>query len=633
MTLDCAQIEFDDQGRLVSTAYGDIYFQPEHSAAESDYVFLQMGGFHDAIKKGTGDLTVAELGFGTGLNFLLCLQAWQTRRDKSRRLHYISFEKHPIQKDDLQKIYAYWPHLSEYADQFLAQYPVLTAGIHARDLNSYGCDLTLCLGDVRDMLPDMQFTSNIWFLDGFAPAKNPSMWDEKLWRPMARNTETGGRIATFTAAGFVRRGLTEAGFKIEKIKGYGRKRDMVVGTLNTSGARAPFDAKRLPIPPRLPAIKSVAVIGAGIAGCALADALCRYNIDVTIYDRADNLASGASGNPRAAVYPKLGAQNTIADQMYRTAFCYTQNFYNQLDGSTFDACGVFQMDRNEDSKSRHQKIAARGLNSNLVEYLSCDTVTGLNLDCGGLYFPNGGTINPPALCAALLSRAQKTGHLTTVYNFDFNAVDKIPADIIILANTENLNALPETKWLPLEIVRGQITVWGGSDSSQNLKTVICHKGYITPHHNGHILGATFDKGAADNHDPTTSNHARNMAQLMTEIPTLKCDYEMADLTGRRANRIASPDRLPLCGPVIDIDQFKKDFEKVAQDAKTEFTIAPAYHENLYVLGALGSHGMTTAPWLSEILARHITGAPLPISKTLYNGLCPARFAVRDLIRQ
>lgn len=632
MSLTPAQIEFDDQGRLVSTTYGDIYFQPEDSIAESEYVFLDKAGFFDAVQNGTGDVTVAELGFGTGLNFLLCLRAWETRTDKKRRLHYISFEKHPIRKTDIEKIYNYWPNLSDYSKLLLKNHPLFTGGIHPVDFNEWGAHLTLCLGDVRNLLPDMQFKSDIWFLDGFAPAKNPAMWSEKLWHPLARNTKTGGRISTFTAAGAVRRGLQSAGFEIKKTSGYGRKRDMLTGHLKEPATPKTFDAKHLP-PPPVQKYKTVAVIGAGIAGCALAEALTRHGLNVKLYDQNPCPAAEASGNPLAAVYPKISAQSTLADQIYRQAFAYTQNFYCGLHGSTFNPCGVFIIDRNEDIKSRHQKIAARGLDHDLVQYIDRDIVSGLDLDCGGLFIPKGGTVSPTSLCHALLNVARGRGRLTETYNLNFKKITDIDADIIIIADGTNINQTAETSWIPVEIVRGQTTGWVGSDNSRNLKTVICHKGYITPHQNGsHCLGATFDKGAAETTKAENINHKRNMTQLFDELPHLKTDYDMEGLSGRQSNRVATPDRLPLCGPVIDINQFKKIFATLAQDAKTVFDQTPEYHAGLYVLGALGSHGMTTAPWCAEILARHLSGQGVPVTLSVYNALSPTRFAVRDLIR-
>jgi len=632
VTLTPAQIEFDDQGRLVSTAYGDIYFQPENSIAESEYVFLDKGGFFNAVQNGSNDLTVAELGFGTGLNFLLCLQAWQKRADKKRQLHFISFEKHPIVKADLEKIYTYWPQLSEYADALLKTYPTLTAGIHPLHFPKFGASLTLCLGDVRDLLSDMQFQSDIWFLDGFAPAKNPDMWAEKLWRPIAHNTKQDGRITTFTAAGAVKRGLQDAGFEIEKVNGYGRKRDMIVGRLAQRSASAKFDAKLLPVhTPEKP--KTIAVIGAGIAGCALADALTRHGLHVTLYDWHDGPASEASGNPLAAVYPKLGAQKSAADQIYRQAFCYTEKFYRHLDGSTFDPCGVFQIDRNNETKTRHQKIAARNLSDDLVIYIETDTVSGLDLECGGLFIPRGGMISPPALCQTLLNRASETGRLKTQFNFDFNDLDQIDADIIILSDGVSISSTPQTSWIPTEIVRGQITEWTGNGATQKLKTVICHKGYITPQHNGaHCFGATFDKGETKTQTPTNKNHERNFEQLFKELPILQSDYNLSDTTGRQGNRVATPDRLPLCGPVIDPEKFKKDFTALSQDASNLFDYPPRYYDRLNILGALGSHGMTTAPWLAEILARQLSGAPVPASVPIYNAISPSRFAVRTLIK-
>ena len=442
-------------------------------------------------------------------------------------------------------------------------------------------------------------------------------------------------MTTFTAAGAVRRGLITAGFDMEKTRGYGRKRDMLIGTIQQNAPRnpMPYDAKSMPWP-HVDGLKKVAVIGAGIAGCALADALTRHGIETHIYDTGDGPAGGASGNPVAAVYPKLGVITSPSDRLYRQAFTYARMFYGQLPDSSFDACGVFLMDRNTDAQTRHQKISERIADPALARYVETDSVTGLDLKQGGLWMEQGGTVCPPDLCRALIKRAHQTGRLHTHYNHKVTDLAHLGADAVILANADGINTFAETDHVPVEAVRGQISRWPATPVSQHLKSVLCHKGYITPCKDGaHIIGATFDKGASADHIATAADHTRNLEQLFAEVPELRADTDATRLAGRRAHRTASPDRLPYCGPVLNSNEFEHTHEALSQDATTRFDRLPPYHTGLYILGALGSHGMTTAPWLAEVLACHLAGVPLPASSRHLYDLTPARMAVRQMIRK
>ena len=582
MTLQHAQIEFDDQGRLISTQYDDIYFQPEDSRAESEYVFIEHGHVREKFVE-KADTTIVEFGFGTGLNFLLTYDAWMKSKPKDKRLHYISFEKHPILKSDLSKIFEYWPDLKVQSDNLLSHYPVLTEGVHRIVFTSDNIHLTLVFGDIIDTLPQIDFGSgaDIWFLDGFAPAKNPDMWGDSLWNMIGKNTKQGGRVTTFTAAGFVKRGLQSAGFAVEKVKGFGRKREMLVGTLNQTKNT---NLKAL----------NIAIIGAGIAGCAAAEALNRYGHAVSVFEKNDAPAMATSGNPFGAVYPKLTADDSPMDRFYRHAFIYTLGRYKNDFSNLYQSVGVFHMDRDETIIKRHTKIADRGLPLDLVQHIDPKDVEGtigIELDTGGLFYPTGGYISPRDLCIKLLDG------INIQYNTNVSPADlKNDFDIVIIASGTGLH---HTLELPTEIVSGQITNWAGNTASHKLKSVLCHKGYFVPLNDSkHCLGATFNKGEVNSTCAKDDHHSRNMDQLFEHVPLLKSEYSSGNLTGRMGNRVATRDRLPVVGKIDD---------------------------NLYVIGALGSHGLTTAPYLAECLASEISNAVIPADQSLWRYMTPLRF--------
>lgn len=214
----------------VSEVFGDVYFSKDNGLAESRYVFLENNFLPQRWKSFEGgEFTILETGFGTGLNFMVTWLLWQQSRSADLKLHYISIEKFPLTREDIEKALSFWPETAPLAQNLLSEYPVLSQGKHVIDFMIDRVKLTLIFADVADALDGLDNKVDCWFLDGFAPGKNPQMWQENLYSNMARLTDHGGTFATFTAAGIVKRGIAGAGFDVEKVKGFGRKREMLRG--------------------------------------------------------------------------------------------------------------------------------------------------------------------------------------------------------------------------------------------------------------------------------------------------------------------------------------------------------------------------------------------------------------------
>ena len=206
----------------VSALFDDPYFSLANGLAETRHVFLAGNGLPERFRDG---LHVAELGFGTGLNLLALLIAWQGT-GKPGRLAFTSFEAYPMPLADMARALAAFPEAHAQAAPLLAAW---AAGRRRFDLGPL--DVEIIEGDARDTLPRWLGRADAWFLDGFAPARNPELWGDDLIAEVARHTAPDGTFATYTAAGFVRRALASAGFRVERVTGYGSKRHMSRGTL------------------------------------------------------------------------------------------------------------------------------------------------------------------------------------------------------------------------------------------------------------------------------------------------------------------------------------------------------------------------------------------------------------------
>lgn len=211
------EVQWRDGSVPVSIRFDDPYFSLAGGLEETRHVFLAGNDLPARFRDG---FAIAELGFGTGLNFLTTLAAWKVARIPGR-LSFTSFEAYPMTRDDMARALSAFPELAPLADALVSRWTG-RGGKYGFD----GADLTVLEGDARTTLPDWTGRADAWFLDGFSPAKNPELWQPDLLAEVARHTVPGGTAATYAAAGFVRRGLQDAGFTVTRCKGYGRKRHM-----------------------------------------------------------------------------------------------------------------------------------------------------------------------------------------------------------------------------------------------------------------------------------------------------------------------------------------------------------------------------------------------------------------------
>ncbi|MCG8441814.1 MAG: tRNA (5-methylaminomethyl-2-thiouridine)(34)-methyltransferase MnmD, partial [Caulobacterales bacterium] len=292
---------FDERGVPVARLFDDRYFSAADGLAEARAVFLA-GCDLPAAWAGRDQFTVGELGFGSGLNLIALWELWSRMRPPGAVLHMVSVEGFPLTADQARAARHSTPSLADaggdarlraLSDALHAAWPPRIKGVHRRWFPGAGLSLTLAHLPVLDALDALEFVADAWFLDGFAPARNPDMWTGDVLAALAARTAPGARAATYTVAGAVRRGLEAAGFTVEKKPGFAGKRERLEAVYRgpaCSPARDPlFPRAAAPRPRR------VLIIGAGLAGAMTAAALARRGVATHVLAAEDTPAAGASG--------------------------------------------------------------------------------------------------------------------------------------------------------------------------------------------------------------------------------------------------------------------------------------------------------------------------------------------------
>ena len=216
-----ADLTWIDESAPYSTRFEDRYFSVDDGREETRAVFLAGNDLPQRWQASTS-FQIAELGFGTGLNFFETLHVWQKTAPSTASLLYTSFELYPLSSDEMRRALANWPGLVELAAPLLEVWP-------CDDFQLCNVRLQLLTGDARQTLPDWQKQADAWYLDGFTPAKNPQLWEADLMHRVFDHTKPGGTFSTYTAAGFVRRNLQAAGFDVRRVPGFGSKRERLQG--------------------------------------------------------------------------------------------------------------------------------------------------------------------------------------------------------------------------------------------------------------------------------------------------------------------------------------------------------------------------------------------------------------------
>jgi tRNA 5-methylaminomethyl-2-thiouridine biosynthesis bifunctional protein len=520
-----AEIDWDLEGAPRSIAFDDVYFSKSGGLAESRFVFLEGCGLPYAWRERT-DFVVGELGFGTGLNILALLDLWTRTRPARGRLHIFSLDAAPPRREEAERALAAWPELAPLAQSLLAQWPPAAAGFHRLDFPDLNASLDLALAPVETALAQWSGRADAWFLDGFTPARNPEMWSPEVMKLLARRSAPGARLATYTAAGAVRRALTEAGFAVEKGPGFGGKRERLLARL--SGA---------PTPSSRPA--SIAILGAGIAGSALKSAYGALGVEARLIDPDPG---GASRGHPVLVTPRLDAGLGPAARLFAQAWRRAGRVYQNLDAVLARQCLHHPTDPKD--PARFSKIAT----SDLFAPEECA------LGEAGLRFTGPSLVDPaPALAEPDHSIAA-------------------PAEItVVAAGARSADFGLEGLLYP---VRGQSSLYPGLAGP----TPEVFGAYLAGSPRGLVAGATHDRHDTDPEERAADHERvrRLVAARQPEIAMAMAGVKPLAHVGLRA---ATGDYLPLAGPIHE----RPGWFALTGLGSRGFTLAPLLAEHVAAL--------------------------------------------------
>lgn len=591
-----ALLEWTETGEPRSSRFGDVYFSRDDGLAESRAVFLEGCELAEAWQ-GRDVFVIAELGLGTGLNVLAAIELWRRTGPVDGWLHVFSVEAYPMQAAEAARALAAWPELADIAALMFKRWPDWTPGNHRISLPEFRVILDVTVGDAGMALMQWQGQADAWFLDGFSPALNPQMWTGAVLDGVAARSAPGARLATFTVAGFVRRGLSDRGFVVEKRPGHGRKRERLQARL------APCLVET-PLPVEAANRMTVAIVGAGIAGASIARALVAAGQDVLVLDQA-HVGAGGSGFAAALVTPRLDAGDAVIAGFHAQALRRASELYSAIDGAV-TASGVLQLEQVERDAGRFARISTQPIwGQGDMKALAPDATTALageTQTSGGLSMKGAIAVRPdkvlPAflegsiLCQGQVSRIEPSGSGWRTLDQEGNILSD--TDRLVLTAGWGLADLEPS--LDLKPVRGQADWVDDVEHTQ----AMAWGGYVVPTGQGVLFGATHSRDDTST-EVRSEDSARNLETLAGRLPELASRLTGKPARARAAIRATTRDRLPVCG------------------------LLPG-RPGLYVLGGLGSRGFCVAPLLGEHLAARLLDRPSPLPGDYTRRLDCARFS-------
>ena len=507
--------------------FDDIYFNADDPIGQSEYVFNSV---FDEIWEKKSEFNVLEAGFGAGLNFLC---AFKRFKNSDKFLNFVSIEKTPITKDDLVKIYANFSELADVSGELLGAYPPLICGFHRLNL-APNVTLTLCFGDVAEVLDELSFNADAVFMDGFAPAKNEAMWSELVCAKIANLCALGASVCTYSASGALKRALQNSGFEVNLLKGYGKKREMLrakfTGERQAEGKIwfSRFDPAAMIVP------KTALVIGGGVAGCVCAFKLRQRGLDVTIAEKRSDIALNGSGNHCGILMPLITKPTVNLGRMHMNAFLQAARFYERnLGAEEIEFCGATDYAYEQKTLERFYEWHEFDADNGVFE-LKFD-----NEPYASAFIFKGAKARPRKMCKAAsagiktLLNCEFTGFETLrggAVRAHFKDGQSVDADMLVLAiGSESMELFADYD-IRLSSVRGQVT-----HIAPAVRTPVpfSAKGYVCPPAEGvQVIGATYDRNLFLD-EPRPSDDEKNLADVAEFLGGKFAKSERLNLSGEQ----------------------------------------------------------------------------------------------------
>jgi tRNA 5-methylaminomethyl-2-thiouridine biosynthesis bifunctional protein len=639
-----ATLAYDASGNPFSPQFSDVYHSVDSAAGQARHVFLH-GNDLPARWASARGFTIVETGFGIGLNFMATWQAWRDDPRRCARLHFVSIERWPFALADLATLHARHPEWAALSSQLRAAWPPLLPGMHRLHFDDDQVTLTLVLDEAIEAARALSLAADAFYLDGFAPDRNPAMWSAPLFKALARLAAPGATVATYSAASAVRDGLIAAGFAVEKRAGFGRKRDMLAGRY------APRWPVRRRVPPSWPERHAI-IVGAGLAGAAVASRLAvrGWRIDLVECGAAP---AGATSALRAGVFqPHVSRDDNLLSRFTRAGFLYAlRTWAAALDAAAtppWRRCGVLQLAEDAENEARVADTAVALAHP--VEYAlhatraDAGALAGQPAAIGGWWFPMAGFVRPAAIVEAQLAHAARHAGAgpTPVVHLDrhvarlqrdgdrWSARDAAGATIaaapvVVLANACGAARLVDLGGDPLRRIRGQQS-YLRSPPFAAPRVVVGGDGYVLPAVDGvAVAGATYDLDS-DDPCPNAASHAVNLARAEHMLPGSTARVDAASLDGGVGFRCVATDRLPMVGAIVDIARARDSHRALAGAHLADLPRVLG----LYGAFAFASRGLSWSALAAEALASELDAEPSPLSRALLDAIDPGRFVVKAL---